>query len=120
MPAALASECANEQGNFWEFHNILFEEQNSWRQNEPNLAISAFKQFAKTLNLDQEKFDSCLDSGKYSDEIYSDVDDGRDYVVSGTPTFFIGNEKVGYSSLFGTQSFSDFQIIIDEKLSDDM
>ncbi|AJM91589.1 DsbA family protein [Nitrosopumilus piranensis] len=120
MPAALASECANEQGKFWEYHDMLFEDQNSWRQNDPGLAISTFKQFATTLNLDQEKFDSCLDLGKYSDEINSDVDDGLDYVVSGTPTFFIGNEKIGYSSLFGTQSFSDFQTIIDEKLSDDM
>ncbi|KEQ56310.1 Na antiporter NhaA 2 protein [Marine Group I thaumarchaeote SCGC RSA3] len=116
MPAALASECANEQGKFWEYHDILFENQHTWRQNESDLPLLTFKQFANTLALNQEKFDSCLDSGKYADEINSDVGDGRDYAVSGTPTFFVGNDKVGYSSLFGTQSFSDFQKIIDEKL----
>jgi len=34
-----------------------------------------------------------------------------------TPTFFVGNEEIGYSSVFGAQSFSDFRIIIDEKLN---
>ena len=117
MPAALASECANEQGKFWEYHDVLFENQEVWRQNKSDQAIITFKQFANTLNLNQEKFDSCLDSDKYLDEINSDVDDGNSYAVSGVPTFFIGNEKVEYSSLFGTQSFSDFQKIIDDKLA---
>ena len=117
MSAALASECADDQGKFWEYHDMLLENQDIWRQNEPDLVISTFKQFATTLNLNQEKFDSCLDSGKYADEIKSDIDDGSNYAVTGTPTFFIGNEKIGYSSLFGTQSFSDFQTIIDEKLT---
>lgn len=117
MPAALASECANEQGKFWEYHDMLFENQEVWRQNKSDQAIITFKQFANTLNLNQEKFNSCLDSDKYLDEINSDVDDGNSYAVSGVPTFFIGNEKVEYSSLFGTQSFSDFQKIIDDKLA---
>ena len=116
MSAALAAECANEQGKFWEYHDMLLENQDIWKQNEADLVISTFKQFATTLNLEQEKFDSCLDSGKYANEIKSDIDDGYNYAVTGTPTFFIGNEKIGYSSLFGTQSFSDFQTIIDEKL----
>lgn len=117
MPTALASECANEQGKFWEYHDMLFETQDTWKQNKSDLLNLTLKQFAKELNLNQEQFDSCLDSGKYAEEVNQDVEDGRKYVVSGTPTFFVGNEEIGYSSIFGAQSFSDFRIMIDEKLT---
>jgi protein-disulfide isomerase len=117
MPTALASECANEQGKFWEYRDMLFETQNTWKQNKSDVMILTLKQFAKELNLNQEQFDSCLDSGKYAQEVNQDMADGRKYVVTGTPTFFVGNEKVGYSSIFGAQSFSDFRIMIDEKLT---
>ena len=45
------------------------------------------------MNLEQEKFESCLSNGKYIDEIKKDLEDGRDYGVSGTPGFFIGNDQ---------------------------
>lgn len=117
MATALASECANEQGKFWEYHDKLFETQNTWKQNKSDVMILTLKQFAKELNLNQEQFDSCLDSGKYAEEVNQDMVDGQKYMVTGTPTFFVGNEKVGYSSIFGAQSFSDFRIMIDEKLT---
>ncbi len=117
IPTALASECANEQGKFWEFHDMLFETQNTWKQNKSDVMILTLKQFAKELNLNQEQFDSCLDSGNYVEEVNQDMEDGRKYMVTGTPTFFVGNEEVGYSSIFGAQSFSDFRIMIDEKLT---
>ncbi len=44
------------------------------------------------------------------------MEDGSKLMVTGTPTFFVGNEELGYSSVFGAQSFSDFRMIIDEKL----
>lgn len=117
MSTALASECANEQGKFWEYRDILFETQNTWKQNKSDGIILTLKQFAKDLNLNQSQFDSCLDSGKYIEEINQDMTDGQKHMVTGTPTFFVGNEDVGYSSIFGAQSFSDFRIMIDEKLT---
>ncbi|NNM02253.1 MAG: thioredoxin domain-containing protein, partial [Nitrosopumilus sp.] len=69
MPTALASECANEQGMYWEYHGKLFETQDTWKQNKSDEMILTLKQFAKDLNLNQEQFDSCLDSKKYSEEI---------------------------------------------------
>lgn len=116
-PAALASECADEQGQFWQYHDILFERQDMWKKLDLGTVISTFKGYATELNLNQEVFDSCLDSGKYSEEVDSDFADGRNYKISGTPTFFIGNEKMGYSSVFGAKSFYEFQEIIDEKLN---
>ncbi|NND86958.1 MAG: thioredoxin domain-containing protein, partial [Nitrosopumilus sp.] len=89
----------------------------TWKQNKSDEMILTLKQFAKDLNLNQEQFDSCLDSKKYSEEIMQDMEDGQKYFVTGTPTFFVGNDEVGYSSIFGAQSFSDFRIMIDEKSS---
>lgn len=117
MPAAIASECADDQGKFWQYHDMLFENQSTWKKFKLDLAISTFKQFATELNLEQEVFDSCLNSDKHFDEVSLDLTDGHSYAVSGTPTFFVGNEKLNYTSMFGAQSFSDFRIIIDEKLN---
>ena len=117
MSTALASECANEQGRFWEYRDVLFKTQNDWKQEKSDSLILTLKQFAGDLNLSQEQFDSCLDSGKYSEEVGKDIEDGNKHMVTGTPTFFVGNEEVGYSSVFGAQSFSDFRMIIDEKLN---
>ncbi|ABX13566.1 DsbA family protein [Nitrosopumilus maritimus] len=115
-PAALASECADEQEQFWEYHDILFKKQDMWKRLDLDTVTSTFKEYAEELNLNQEMFDSCLDSEKYSDEVDSDFADGRSYKISGTPTFFIGNEETGYSSVFGAKSFYEFQEIIEEKL----
>ncbi|MDH5658727.1 MAG: DsbA family protein, partial [Nitrosopumilus sp.] len=68
------------------------------------------------MKLDQDVFDACLTSGKYIEEIRNDLNDGRDYGVSGTPGFFIGNDQVGYVELKGAQPFESFKKIIDAQL----
>ena len=75
-----------------------------------------FNQYAEEIKLDQEKFESCLSNGKYIDEIKKDLEDGRDYGVSGTPGFFIGNDKIGYVELKGAQPFDSFKKVIDAQL----
>lgn len=116
LPAAIAAECANEQGQFRAMHDMLFDNQNEWSNQETVNAVSIFSQYATTIQLDQEKFDSCLSNGKYIDEIRKDLDDGRDYGVTGTPGFFVGNDKLGYVELKGAQPFDSFKKIIDAQL----
>jgi len=99
-----AAECANEQGKFWEMHDLLF-------GNQDKLSITDLKQFAKDLSLDSAKFDSCLDSGKFASEVAKDASDGQAAGVSGTPSFVI-NGKL----LVGAQPFSAFQQAIDAAL----
>lgn len=117
MPAAAASECAHEQDKYWEYHDMLFENQSVWNKVEITSAIVIFKEFATELNLNQEQFDSCLDSGKYIDEINNDLTDGRNYGVTGTPGFFIGNDEVGFVKLNGAQPFEAFKSLIDSQLN---
>jgi protein-disulfide isomerase len=108
--AAMAAKCAQEQGKFWEYHNYLFENYNT-------LGTTDLKKYALTLDLDISSFSSCLDSGKYQTELDNDISDGRGLGVTGTPTFFIGNEELGFEKIVGAQSFSDFKAIIDSKIS---
>ncbi|MFZ8908033.1 MAG: DsbA family protein [Nitrosopumilaceae archaeon] len=117
LPAAVAAECADEQGKYWEYHDTLFEKQSSWARLDSNSAISTFSQYATDIGLEKEQFDSCLGSGKYLEEVQGDLRDGRDYEITGTPGFFIGNEKIGFVKLNGAQPFESFKRIIDAQLA---
>lgn len=102
--AAEAAECANEQGKFWEMHDLLY-------ANQVTLGEAAYKDFAKQLGLDTQKFDECLSSHKYADEVAADQKDGESYGVTGTPTFFINGWR-----LVGAQPTSEFEKLIDQEL----
>lgn len=116
LPAAVAAECANEQGKYWEYHDMLFEKQNGWSRLDSNSVISTFSQYANEVGLKSEQFVSCLESGKYLEEVQKDLSDGRDYDVTGTPGFFIGNDEIGFVKLSGAQPFESFKKVIDEQL----
>ena len=116
LPAAVAAECANEQGQFKAMHDMLFDNQNQWSKQETDVALSIFTQYATEIQLDQNTFDSCLTSGKYIEEIRNDLEDGRSYDVTGTPGFFIGNDDIGYVELKGAQPFESFKKVIDAQL----
>lgn len=103
-PAALASECAGEQGKFWEYHDLLFENQRS-------LSETDLKQYAADLGLNEDQFNNCLDSGKYQDKVDSDFNQGSSNGISGTPGFLINGRP-----LSGAQPFSAFQNIIEQEL----
>ncbi|MEK6891803.1 MAG: DsbA family protein [Nanoarchaeota archaeon] len=103
--AAEASECANEQNKFWEYHNKLFENQHS-------LDTDSLKKYASELGLDANKFNSCLDTGKMKSIVQKDFDDGAKYGVSGTPAFFING-----ISIVGAQPYDAFKQIIDQELN---
>jgi len=116
LPASVAAECANEQSKFRDMHDMLFENQNEWNKLDTVDVLAMFSQYAVEMKLDQKAFDECLTSGKYIEEIRNDLDDGRDYGVSGTPGFFIGNDQIGYVELKGAQPFESFKKIIDAQL----
>lgn len=102
--AAEASECAGEQGKFWEYHDTIFE-------NQKAIGITELKKYAKDLGLDVKKFNECLESGKMAAKVQNDFKEGGKYGVSGTPSFFINGVKVD-----GAQPYSEFEKVIEKEL----
>ena len=82
--AAEASECAAEQGKFWGMHDKLFADNMAGR-----MSPEQFKADAVDLSLDAEKFNQCLDSGKYKAKVAEQLAEGKRVGVTGTPTFFL-------------------------------
>ena len=113
--AAEAAECANEQGKFREMHDKIFENQSAWSGETDPTAV--FKTYAADLKLDTAKWETCYNSSKFKDEIQKDVSDGMTAGVSGTPTFFIGNDKDGYLKVIGAQPVEVFEQVIEAELA---
>jgi protein-disulfide isomerase len=85
--AAEASECANEQGKFWEMHDYLF-------SNQTALGEENLFRYASEISLNIEQFTACMESGSEKPIIEQDLADGQKYGVDGTPTFFVNNMMV--------------------------
>jgi len=117
FPTALAAECADEQGMFWEYHDKLFQTQKNWERLAAENIVNELKTFAVELGLDTNQFNDCLNSGKYLDEVNNDLQDGSSYGVTGTPGFFIGSEEMGYIKVSGAQPYSVFQSVLDQMLA---
>lgn len=80
--AAEAARCAGEQGKFWEYHDLLFGNQNKLDRN-------GLLEQARSLKLEEKQFDSCLTAEKYKAQVQQDSQDGMRAGVTGTPGFFI-------------------------------
>ncbi|MCX6774479.1 MAG: thioredoxin domain-containing protein, partial [DPANN group archaeon] len=109
-PAAIAAECANQQGKFWEFQNLAY-------TNQANLSADNYEAWAKSLNLDMNKFDTCLVANETATNVAKDLADGLTAGVQGTPTLFIGNAKNGYQMVVGALPYDSFKQAIDAELS---
>ncbi len=85
--AAEAAEAAREQGKYWEYVTLLY-------QNQSALAADKLKEYASRAGLDRAKFDAALDSGRFADSVRRDVQDGERAGVAGTPTIFVNGRRV--------------------------
>jgi protein-disulfide isomerase len=103
-PAAEAAQCANEQGQFWAYHDRLFGEPGK-------LSDADLKQAAVVLHLDSRRFNTCVDERKFRSVVDADAKAGSDAGVMGTPAFFINGRL-----LDGAQPYDAFKHVIDEEL----
>ena len=104
--AALASECAAEQGKFWEYHDQLFKNQGGLAFTEAKL-----KQYARDIGLNVGVFGTCLGNGKYKEKVERETAAAANLGGRGTP-FFIVNQR----PLVGAQPYAVFQKMIEEEL----
>lgn len=111
-PAALAANCAREQGGdsvYFKMHDEIFKNQASLGQGEK----ANFVTFAKTIGLNEATFSACFDADKYQEEIQNDMATGRGLGIDGTPGFVVGNVLVR-----GAEDFEKFQQLIDQQLTE--
>ncbi len=110
--AATAAYCAGEQGKFWEYHDLLFQLQDSFSNNETDVqAIATIDGAAQQVGLNMTQFNACIDSDRAKQKVQSDIDLGNRLGIAGTPTFFIGGDKIT-----GPQPYSEFQSAIERNL----
>jgi protein-disulfide isomerase len=91
--AANAALCANEQGKFWDMHGILYVNWNG--ENQGQFSDRRLQSMAENIGLDMDAFNSCFNANQYETDIQADFDLGKDMGVSGTPTVFVNNQRVG-------------------------
>lgn len=87
MAAALAANCANEQNKFWDYHDLLY-------QNQDDLSLENLLLMANQVVDDFDQFSQCLANRKYENEIQNDLLDGIKLGLTGTPTFFVNGYKI--------------------------
>lgn len=103
--AALASECANEQGKFWEFLDQSF-------TNQQLLGPAFYTDTAKSLGLNESKFKDCVDTQKFATVIDTHTSEGNDAGVTGTPSTFINGTPVS-----GAQPYASVKAVIDAAIA---
>lgn len=104
QPAAEAAHCAGEQNAYWQFHDKIFQ--------GDELGEEIYLQYAKELGLDVESFKTCIQSGRFSNEVAADYQYAAELGVRSTPTFFINGLAV-----VGAQPYEVFKNVIDQELA---
>ena len=114
LKAAAASYCAEEQGKYWEFHDLLYDSQegidDGWANSE------RLKAFAFSLGLDMDMFENCTESGKFNKRVQFNINEAKKQGASGTPTFVIVNSNGQQQKIAGAQPFSVFEKIFDSMI----
>lgn len=85
--AAAAAECAADQGEFWRYHQLLFENQERFKRSE-------LIEYARQVGLDLEKFEACLQSDDARKRVARDAQDGITLKIQSTPTLFINGRRL--------------------------
>lgn len=107
--AAEASECANEQGRFWDYYDKLFQEQAG--ENVGIFSRDNLGRFAVELGLDDAAFIQCMDSGRHAEKVQQETQEGRQAGVRGTPSVFVNGRLIE-----GGSSYEVLRAAVDEAL----
>ena len=114
LPASAATYCAEEQGQYWDYHDLLYSNQlgvdSGWANSE------RLKAFAFDLGLDMDLFASCLDSGKYDKRVRFNIRVASSNGVDSTPTFIIVGPEGQQQRIGGAQPYSVFEQIIESMI----
>jgi len=107
--------CANDQGLYYDYYDYIYSHQG--QENSGWATPEKVKTMVKNIaGLNSQQFDSCLDSGKYTQRVKQNTQLGQNSGIDGTPGFLIGNDKIGYTLIRGAYPYASFQQILDAAL----
>ena len=113
FPATVASLCAEEQGKYWEMHDMLFARVETWdTETNPN---GAFTDIAKDIGLDTGEFKECVNTRANTSRILASKKFGVDLGVTGTPTVFINGQAVPRTNQF--YSYQGLEMVIQQQVA---
>lgn len=113
--AARAARCAGDQDAYWEYHDALFQNQNRWAS-EGNPA-GRFEDYAESVGIDREAFESCLHSDRHARTVTANMQLGQALGVSGTPTVMVSRGQ-GMATRLSDYSFGSIQEAVDEAIAE--
>ncbi len=90
--AAEASECAADQGNFWQFHDYVYANQDG--ENRGGFRAARLRQFAEAIGLDLVDFETCVSSRRNAQRVRDDEGQARALSLYGTPTLFVNDQQI--------------------------
>jgi protein-disulfide isomerase len=93
--SAAAALCARDQGKFWEYHDTLYLNQHG--ENQGAFSRDRLKQMARTVGLDTDKFNQCLDNDTYANQVKVEQNDALNAGAKGTPTFAVNGQIIAYN-----------------------
>ncbi len=103
LPAAIASLAAQEQGKFWELHDLLFE-------NGKELSKDKIEALAKEAGLEMKRFNKDRTDAALLERVEQDIKDGQQAGVHGTPTIFVNGRSLKDRSPQGLQMLVDQEL----------
>lgn len=110
--ASNAAACAEDQGKFWEMHDLLFQGQNDWNGEATSNPSKVLKGYAQELGLDVDKWQSCYEHQEHVRDIQANKAEGERRQVNQTPTFVIGAKQIP-----GALGFDQFRAYVDSATS---
>jgi protein-disulfide isomerase len=112
LAAATAAEAAGLQGKYYEYHDVLYENQDAWKDAAASNRTTLFENYAKQLGLDVNKFKADLSSTQVGDKINRDRATAKTFDVTSTPTLILNGQKISQDVTFDKDKLS--QAIEDE------
>ena len=114
ISASHGAHCADDQGLFWEYHDILYSnwtgENNGWASSK-NLV-----KFAQEIDLDMDEWSECMKNKPYSQLILASNEDAKNLGITGTPAFFVIGSDGKSTRIFGAQPYGVFENIFEIEL----
>lgn len=109
VPASMSAACADDQGKFWQMHDMIFTGQVEWNGIATSNPRKVLAGYAETLGIDMPKWTACMDAGTHTERIRANYSLGLMKQVGSTPTFYVNGEKMDPRRA----NYDDFKAAVD-------